>query len=213
MENKKTVIISILVVLILFFAGTYFYKENKTNGNKNISNQNSELLIRDYSYTLGSSDAKVQLVEFFDPACGTCAQFHFYVKDILKKHKDDIQLILRYAPFHQNSNYAVKMLEASRNQNLFMETLEFMLSTQNQWIDGHVVNPRKLWILLGNKKSLDMKKLAKDMENIMIDKIIEQDLSDTRALNVRKTPTYFVNGEVLKNFGLENLVKLIESKL
>ncbi len=213
MQNKKIVILSIALLVGLFFIGAYFYKNSASNSHEGVSNEQSQYLQRDYSVVIGPSDAKVTLVEFFDPACGTCAQYHYYVKDILKKHKDDVKLVLRYASFHPNSNFAVKMLEGAREQNLFMPTLEFMLNTQNQWIDGHTVNPRKLWSLLPNIKDLDMKMLAKSMENIIYDNIVEQDLNDARALNVRKTPSYFVNGKPLKEFGIDNLIKLIESEL
>ena len=213
MQNKKIVILSIALLVGLFFIGGYFYKNSASNSVQGVTSEQSQYLQRDYSVVIGPSDAKVTLVEFFDPACGTCAQYHYYVKDILKKHKDDVKLVLRYASFHPNSNFAVKMLEGAREQNLFMPTLEFMLNTQNQWIDGHTVNPRKLWSLLPNIKDLDMKMLAKSMENIIYDNIVEQDLNDARALNVRKTPSYFVNGKPLKEFGIDNLIKLIESEL
>ena len=213
MQNKKVVILSIVLLVGLFFIGGYFYKNSASNSVQGVTGEQSQYLQRDYSVVIGPSDAKVTLVEFFDPACGTCAQYHYYVKDILKKHKDDVKLVLRYASFHPNSNFAVKMLEGAKEQNLFMPTLEFMFDTQNQWIDAHTVNPRKLWSLLPNIKGLDMKQLAKSMENIMYDNIVEQDLNDARALNVRKTPSYFVNGKPLKEFGIDNLIKLIESEL
>lgn len=213
MQNKKVVILSIVILISIFFIGGYFYKKNISESVKSVSNKDAKFLQRDYSVVIGPKDAKVTLVEFFDPACGTCAQFHFYVKDILNKYKENIKLVLRYAPFHPNSNYAVKMLEAAKEQNLFMPTLEFMLNTQNQWVDGHTVNPRKLWTLLPNVPGLDMTLMAKAMEKAEFDKIVEQDLSDARALNVRKTPSYFVNGIPLKVFGLDNLIKLIESEL
>ncbi len=213
MQNKKVVLISIVVLVGLFLIGGYFYKENKKTINVKISNENAELLQRDYSLVIGSKDAKVQLVEFFDPACGTCAYYYPFVKSILAKHKDNIKLVLRYAPFHANANYAVKMLEGAREQNLFKETLELMYNTQSQWINDHGVDPRKLWIVLEKSYLLDMKKLSQSMENIMYDKIIEQDLSDARALNVRGTPTFFVNKKPLQDLSGENLEKLIESEL
>ena len=213
MQNKKVVLISIVVLIGLFFVGGYFYKENKKSTNVKISNENAELLQRDYSLVIGPKDAKVQLVEFFDPACGTCAYYYPFVKSILAKHKDDIKLVLRYAPFHANANYAVKMLEGAREQNLFKETLELMFNTQSQWISDHGVDPRKLWIVLEKSYLLDMKKLSQSMENIMYDKIIEQDLSDARVLNVRGTPTFFVNKKPLQDLSGENLEKLIESEL
>lgn len=213
MQNKKVVILSIVVLVGLFFIGGYFYKKNISSSHQSVSNEQLQYLQRDYSIVIGPSDAKVTLVEFFDPACGTCAQFHYYVKDLLKKYDGDIKLVLRYAAFHANSNYAVKMLEGAREQDLFMPTLEFMFNTQNQWIDSHVVNPRKLWALLPNVKGLDMRLLAKSMENITYDNIVEQDLNDAQALNANKTPSYFVNGKPLKEFSLDNLIKLIESEL
>lgn len=213
MQNKKVVLISVIVLIGLFLIGGYYYKQNKSNSYTKISNENAELFQRDYSLVLGPKDAKIQLVEFFDPACGACAYYYPFVKDIMKKHKDDIKLVVRYAPFHQNSNYAVKMLEGARAQNLFTETLELMFNTQEQWIDGHVVNPRNLWIILEKSNLLDMKKLSLSMDDILLDKIVEQDLDDTRKLNVRKTPTFFVNGKLLQDFSMENLTKLIESEL
>jgi protein-disulfide isomerase len=213
MQNKKVVIVSVAILIGLFLIGGYFYKQNKADSYEKISNENKERFQRDYSLVIGPKDAKVELVEFFDPACGACAYYYPYVKNIMKKHKDDIKLIVRYAPFHQNSNYAVKMLEGARAQNLFNETLELMFNTQEYWIDAHVVNPRKLWIILEKSNLLDMKKLSLSMDDLFIDKIIEQDLSDARVLNVRKTPSFFVNGKLIQELSLDNLNKLIESEL
>ena len=44
-------------------------------------------------------------------------------------------------------------------------------------------------------------------------KIIEQDMADVRALNVQKTPGYFVNGKPLQTFGYKQLYQLIQSEL
>ncbi len=213
MQNKKTVLIVIVALIGLFFVGGYFYKQNKAKEFSKVASEKAEVFERDYSLVIGPKDAKVQLVEFFDPACGTCAYYYPFVKDLLKKHKGDIKLVLRYAPFHANANYAVKMLEGAREQNLFKKTLELMFATQNQWLDGHGVDPRKLWIVLEKSNILDMKKLSKSMDNIMYDKIIEQDLDDARVLNIRGTPSFFVNGIPLQDLSGENLEKLIESQL
>jgi protein-disulfide isomerase len=213
MQNKKMVLIVIAVLIGLFFVGAYFYKQNKANEYTKILNEKAELFQRDYSLVIGPKDAKVQLVEFFDPACGACAYYYPLVKDIVAKHKNDIKLVLRYAPFHPNANYAVKMLEGARAQNLFKQTLELMFNTQDQWVDGHGADPRKLWIVLEKANFLDMKKLSQSMDNVMFDKLIEQDLSDARVLNVRKTPSFFVNGRPLQDFSAENLEKLIDSQL
>lgn len=214
MQNKKVVLISVAVLLALFFVAGYVFQNKQSQGYKDASNQKAEVFQRPYSVVVGNEDAKVQLVEFFDPACGTCAQFHPYVKEIMKENEGKIKLVLRYAPFHQNSDYAVKMLEGARQQGLFMDTLEFMFATQNYWIKHHVVQPKQLWALLANVKGLDMEKLGSFMSNDKTaDERIAQDLQDAQTLKADKTPSYFVNGKPLQEFGLENLKNLINSEL
>lgn len=213
MQNKKSVIISIVVLLAVFVGGISFYKSSEAQKVAEMSKENAEVLQRPYSVVVGNENAKVQLVEFFDPACGTCAQFHPYIKQILKENNGNVKLVLRYAPFHQNSNYAVKMLEGAKAQGKFMETLEFMFKARDYWIDGHVVNPRKLWGLLPQVEGLDMEKLGKFMNDPKADEIIAQDLADAEKLGVTKTPGYIVNGKPLQNFGLDQLKDLINSEL
>lgn len=213
MQNKKIVLISIISLIVLFVGGGYLYKSNETKKYEAMSKEQAKLFQRDYSMVVGNKDAKLQLVEFFDPACETCAQFHPLVKDIMKKNEGQIKLVLRYAPFHKNSFYAVKMLEGAREQGKFMEALEFMFSTQKYWVKHHEVQFNALWKMLFNVKGLDMEKLAKFMQDKKADARIQQDLKDAEALGATKTPSYFVNGKPLQTFGLEPLIELINSEL
>lgn len=213
MQNKKIVLIVSIGLLILFLITGYIYKNNQTEEYVKMGKEQALLFQRPNSFVVGNKDAKVQLVEFFDPACETCAQFHPLIKEIMEENDGKIKLVLRYAPFHQNSNYAVMMLEAAREQNLFMETLEFMFDTQDYWVRHHVVDAKELWSLLGNIKGLDMKKMTEFINNKKADVIIAQDLQDAKTLGANKTPSYFVNGKPLQVFGFENLRKLIDSEL
>ncbi len=213
MQNKSTILISIVVLVALFFGASYFYNQTQTQKSVTLSKEQALLFERPHSYIVGNKDAKVQLVEFFDPACGTCAYFHPHIKDIVKKYDGDVKLVLRYAPFHKNSHYAVKMLEGAREQGKFMEVLEFMFVTQSMWIDHHEVKPQVLWNTLSKIKGLDMNRLSIYMNTTKADAIIKQDLEDAAALNVTKTPGYIVNGKPLQEFGLDNLIELIESEL
>ena len=213
MQNKKVILISIVVLIAIFIGGGYAYQNSQSEKMVEMSKEQALLFQRPYSLVVGKKDAKVQLVEFFDPACETCAQFHPLVKDKIKKSDGNIKIVYRYAPFHKNSNFAVKMLEGAREQGLFMETLEFMFSTQRYWVIHHEVNPQLLWRMLSKVEGLDMEKLGEFMNNPKADEIIKQDLEDAAKLGATKTPSYFVNGKPLQNFGLKNLMNLIDSAL
>ena len=68
MQNKKLVLISTLVLLVLFFVVGYVYKTNESQKYTKMSQEQSKLFQRNYSFVVGNENAKVQLVEFFDPA-------------------------------------------------------------------------------------------------------------------------------------------------
>ncbi len=213
MQNKKLVLLSIVSLFILFFGSAYIYKNYQSEKYGNMSKTQSSLFEREHSFVIGNSNAKVQLVEFFDPACETCAQFHPYIKEIMKQNEGKIKLVLRYAPFHKNSNYAVMMLEGAREQGLFMEALELMFDTQEYWVVHHEVNPKELWEILKTIKNIDMEKMTNYMNSEKATPIIAQDLEDGKKLEATKTPSYFVNGKPLQVFNLENLKRLINSEL
>ena len=73
--------------------------------------------------------------------------------------------------------------------------------------------PEKIWGFLSAIPQLNIEQLKVDMKDPAIQKIIELDLSDSKQLEVRQTPTFFVNGERLRRFGKEHLIQLIDKNL
>ncbi|QKJ23326.1 thioredoxin domain-containing protein [Poseidonibacter lekithochrous] len=213
MQNKKIVIISVICLVALFFVGGYIYKNKQNEQIASNVKANYSALVREYSYVKGNPDAKVELVEFLDPACGTCAQFHPYVKEILKQNKGNLKVVYRYAPFHKNSDEIVKMLEASKKQGKYEEVLDLVLVTQRYWVKNHVGQLNILWEILLKSELLDMNKLTDDMKDPKLDAIVKQDLADAKTLGASKTPSFFVNGKPLETFGLDQLIDLIQSEL
>ena len=212
MKNKKIVLFSIIALLVLFVGFGYQYNKSESEKLTTLAKEKAMLFKRDYSYTMGPDDAKVQLVEFFDPACETCAQFHPYVKEIMKENEGNIQLVLRYAPFHNGSDKVVAMLEATKKQGMFMKTLELAFAIQPYWASHGTPNLGVLWSALP-KIGLDMEKLMIDMKNPEIQGIIAQDIADGKVLGATKTPSYYVNGRPLQQFGLRQLKELINEEL
>jgi len=212
MKNQKMVLFAIIGLILLFAGGGYLYKKNESEKIAAMAKEQSKLFKRDYAYTQGPDDAKVQLVEFFDPACQTCAQFHPYVKELMKEHEGKIQLVMRYAPFHKGSDKVVAMLEAAKKQGLFMKTLEMTFGVQKYWASHGEPDLNALWRFLPST-GLDMNKLVEDMKNPEIAKIIAQDLADGKILGATKTPSYYVNGQPLQKFGLRQLKDLINQEL
>jgi protein-disulfide isomerase len=210
---KKPLFLSAAAILVLaFVAGVYFYSTSKTEQAGQLAQQNRAALVRDYSPVLGPADAKVEIVEFFDPACETCRRFYPYVKEILAAEPERVRLVLRYAPFHQNSDYVVALLEAARMQGKYWETLEALLESQDAWVVHHAVQPPQAWMQVQNL-GLDLERLQNDMQSPEIAARIRQELADVETLKVMKTPEFFVNGKPLPSFGFEQLQALVQEEL
>jgi protein-disulfide isomerase len=204
--------ITCVVLALAFVVGSNYYKEQQVKKYGFMAAENRELFIRDHSCTLGSDDAKVFLVEFMDPACETCAAFAPFVKQIMAANPGKIKLVLRYAPFHEGADNFVKIVEAAGKQGKYWETLDLMFKTQGIWASHGNWQPEKLWELLP-RAGVDVEQIRKDMHDPAIAKIIEQDMADVKALNVQKTPGYFVNGKPLQTFGYRQLQQLIQNEL
>jgi protein-disulfide isomerase len=210
---KKSLFLSAAAILVLaFVAGVYFYSTSKTEQAGQLAQQNRSVLVRDYSPVLGPADAKVEIVEFFDPACETCRRFYPFVKEILAAEPERVRLVLRYAPFHQNSDYVVALLEAARMQGKYWETLEALLASQDAWVVHHAVQPQQAWMQVQNL-GLDLERLQHDMQSPEIAARIRQELADADTLKVMKTPELFVNGKPLPSFGFEQLQALVQEEL
>ena len=209
---KRTVFIATAVALIAaFFVGSHVYKSWRIEELGFMAQDNAETFVRPYSPTLGSDDAKVYLVKFSDPACETCAAFSPYGKQALEAYPGKIKFVLRYAPFHKGSEAVVRILEAAKKQDKFWETLELLYKRQSDWTQNHRVIISRVWPLL-TEVGLDVERVRVDINDSEIAKIVQQDLADARALGVRRTPGFFVNGKPLEPFGARPLVELIRSE-
>jgi len=212
MKKQYIVLISSVSLAVLFVLASHLYKQQQIKKLGFMAKNNAATFVRKYSQTLGSDEAKVYLVEFADPACETCASFFPLVKKLMADNPGKIKLVMRYAPFHKGADYFVKILEAARQQGKYWEALEVMYKSQPYWASHDNPQPQLIWQFLP-KTGLDLDRIKTDMNDPEIVNLIKQDLTDAKTLNVKKTPSFFVNGKPLQRFGRRQLKELVESEI
>lgn len=209
MKQKHLVIFSAVFLLIAFVAGAMLYTSRKADEAVEAYRRDKSTFIRENVPTLGNPAAKVDIVEFLDPACETCKAFYPLVKKLMAAHPDRIRLYVRYAAFHPGSDQVLKILEAAHRQGKFWETLEAVFAAQASWAPQHRPQPELVWNYIGGV-GLDIRKLRHDMALPEMEKIVQQGLADAKTLNVKATPEFFVNGKPLPSFGYDQLKNLVE---
>ncbi|MBO6814505.1 MAG: thioredoxin domain-containing protein [Rhizobiaceae bacterium] len=212
MTRQTLILGSVGLVLVIFAVGAWFNTNTQTADTKPVSppaKQNS--LVRSYSPILGAKDAPVTIVEFFDPACEACRAFHPIVKGILDRYAGKVRVVVRYTPFHGEASLkAIAVLEAARQQNVFLPVMEALLANQPVWASHGSPSPDKI-LKIAASAGLNIEQAAAQMKSPSSVGIINQDSADVEAVGIRGTPTFFVNGKPLTKFGqreLENMVRM-----
>ena len=208
--NRKTLFISVAGIFALAFVmATLIYQNHKATLQGSSGSKNQSVVERQGAPVKGPADARVTIVEFFDPACGTCADFYPLVKQLIEQYPGKVRVMVRYAPLHTGSDQVVKMLEAAHLQGRFWPALELLFKNQQRWVVNHVSQPMRARGLL-NGLALDHKKLDADMNQSDVVLAIQQDVEDGQTLKVQATPEFFVNGRPLPSFGFKQLSQLVQ---
>lgn len=169
-------------------------------------------LVRAHSPAMGPVDAKVTIVEFFDPACEACRAFYPIVKQTMAQYPEDVRVVIRYAPFHQGSDEAVRILETARLQNVFEPVLEALLARQPEWAAHSGMDLDKAWAVAG-AAGLDVAKAKAAKAGPSITAALNQDIEDVKTIGISGTPTFIVNGKPLTDFGVRQFQELVRAEL
>lgn len=226
--SKEIKILGVVAIVIIIAAvlGSNYYQNSVQNARKPVtaaSNSNTAAagqLVRPDSPSLGPADARITLVEFYDPECESCAAFAPAVKKILKDYEGKIRLVTRYMPLHPNSRTAATFTEAAGEQGKYWEAQEILFEKQSEWGTKHGAPPdasapdiNQLFDKYAKELGLDTEKASRAINERRFEAKIERDMKDGQSLGVRRTPTFFVNGRELVRFGDADLRQLIEEEL
>ena len=81
-----------------------------------------------------------------------------------------------------------------------------LFSNQSEWSDLNDSNA--IFKKYAKELGLDTKKFEADLKNKNIKNKINSDTADGKSLGVNSTPTFFLNGQRMQNFGdIETIIK------
>lgn len=210
--TRPTMVLLTGLVALLFFCGVVLLYGYGGNPVQPVATVQDDALVRTHSPIIGSTDAPVTIVEFFDPSCAVYRAFYPAVRQIMADFPDETRFIIRYTPFHEGSEEAVRILETARLQNRYEPVLESLLSRQLEWSVHGVADLAKAWELAASA-GLDVEQAPFEMSSAEIDAALEQDLADVQTNHVHQTPTFFVNGRTLESFGPQQLYDMVREEV
>jgi len=210
MSRRAIVLVISILTALGFAAAAFFYDRYSASEETPPVAPVASSLVRFHSPVIGTANAPVTIVEFFDPSCEACRAFFPVVKQILAENPNDVRLVLRYVLFHEGSETAARILETARKQGVFEPVLEALMVAQPQWhSDPQVL---KAWEA-AEAAGLDVERARAEMMAADITETLKRDSQDAQAAGVRQTPTFFVNGKPLLSFGAQPLNDLVKAEV
>ena len=138
---------------------------------------------------MGSDKPKVTIIEFFDYNCGYCKKSLDAITELLRSEFDLKVSFREYPILSPSSITAAKAALAARKQGKYFALHSALMSMQGN------LNEDKIFQAASDLK-IDINKLKKDMNNIDIENVLQENEDLARKLNIRGTPTFIINGKL-----------------
>lgn len=145
---------------------------------------------------MGTSSAKVTIVEYGDFQCPACGSAHPIVKQVLNDYKDKVHFVFRNfpLPMHANAPFAAEAAYAAGLQGKFWEMHDKLYESQDEWGEKTGAQAKALIAEYAQDMGLDMTRFTDDINKNAGNDKIQKDQNDGYQLGVDSTPTFYING-------------------
>ena len=157
----------------------------------------------------GPKDAPVTVVMFSDFQCPFCGQAVGIVDEVLKAYPKDVKFMMKQFPLrqiHPNADPAARAAIAAEKQGKFWEMHDELYKNARNLSPETIKG-------IAEKNGLDMKKFEADMNSDAVKKQVDEELALGQKVDVRGTPSFFINGKVAQNRSVEGFKTQIDQEL
>jgi predicted DsbA family dithiol-disulfide isomerase len=164
--------------------------------------------INDQAATKGSEKAIVTVAEFSDFQCPYCRQAQAALLKILRDFSSEVRLVFKHLPLdiHAQAFNASRATVCAGQQGKFWGMHDSLFSSTD--LTGETINK------FVQSVNLDPTEFGECMSGEASRFIVEADLRDARKLGLTSTPTFLINGKLVRGAAtFEILKEAIESEL
>ncbi len=158
----------------------------------------------------GNPNAPVTIVEFSDFQCPFCARAQPILEAVLEKYPDDVRLVYKHFPlsFHKAARPTAIASLAAMEQGKFWEMHDVLFDAASD-LDAEKIPE------YAEQAGLDMERFNRDMEanKAAYDGMVTADYRGGGEVDVRGTPTLYINGKKVRVRTVEGMSAMIDAAL
>lgn len=163
----------------------------------------------------GAENPKVTLVEYSDFQCPACGQYYTMLKELVQEFPNDVTIVYRHYPLkqiHKNAEKAAQAAEAAAKQGKFWDTHDILFNTQSVW--SELEKPEEQFEKYAQSLGLNIEQFKKDLVSAEVVEKVRNDESSASSMNLRGTPTFFLNNTLIPNpQSYEQLKAVVSEKI
>lgn len=201
--NKKTSLwlyapfICCSVLIIIFFPKYWVFKSLPSHSSLTVG------ITQDGHPWIGAEQPVLEITEFTDYQCFQCKKMHFYLRQLIQEHPDEIRLIHRHYPLDHKYNFAVKdafhvgsgdfalLAIYAATKGKFWEMNDLLYNVQTRRGSVKIKD-------LADKVGLNFKELSRSLYDKTLLTKLRIDLWEGNKLGITGTPAYVIDGKVYK---------------
>lgn len=152
----------------------------------------------DGGYSQGPDDAPIQLVEFSDFECPSCAQAYMTLKDLLPRYQSEVRFTYHHYPLssecnpavqqrgHEHACHAAVAADCAAQGGHFQPFANLLFANQGSLDDKSLLGYAK-------QAGLDPGAFEQCMSSPAALERVKNDIQLAERLGIRSTPTFFIN--------------------
>lgn len=220
--STKAALITIPAVLLAFliFILVSFLNQpgpdsvTNPSGSGSVSGEEGVPLVQENSHVLDDAGQGAPvLVEFLDFECEACGAIYPVIEDIREQYKGEITYVARYfITNHANSMNAAVAVEAASQQGKFEEMYRKLFESQLEWAEQQA-SQADLIRTYAEEIDLDLDAYDRAVTDPATQERVEEDHNAGLAFDVRGTPTFFLNGELLQPQSVTDITDALDEAI
>ena len=166
---------------------------------------NGASLVNFQDITEGSAESGVTVVEYFDPNCPHCKDFHQVMKQLVEAHSNDVRFVYKPFALGRSSLPEIQALYVAAQSGKFSEMLDAQYERQGR--SGITMSDLRS---IASEIGMDPDVVSNRVEqNQYLDQVL-QVAKRGKEIGIDSTPTVLVNGHFVQSRSLECMNTFIE---
>ena len=184
-------ILQLLISFLLIFFHTSFA----------LSNESSVLNLTEDDFIIGNNNAPITIIEYASMSCNHCANFHNNTLPDLKNEYIDtgkVKYVFRDFPYNYPALLGSMVMRCIPSEVRY-DYMNALYKLQNRWVvSENAITRQELYKIMQTggmtKENFDTCLSNVDLEN----KILQEVIAAQSEFNIRSTPSFLINGDLLE---------------